>query len=109
MCLLLDIRKKFHSFLVASYLLETIFTVSADPGIFFRGGGGGGGGGGPGLASRKQSRQGFLFSFIIIPQLILQFTEGVQHFPRGDPTFSRGGGGGGGGPNANFYRNPYNL
>ena len=36
---------------------------------------------------------------------------------RGDPTFSRGGGsnffpeggGGGGGPNANFYRNPYNL
>ena len=31
---------------------------------------------------------------------------------RGSPTFSRGGGGGGGvqrGPNANFYRNPYNL
>ena len=34
--------------------------------------------------------------------------EGVQHFPggRGVPTFSRGGGGG---PNANFYRNLYNL
>ena len=31
--------------------------------------------------------------------------EGVQHFP-GGPTFSMGGGGG---PNANFYRNPYNL
>ena len=35
---------------------------------------------------------------------------------RGGPTFSVGGGGvqlfpggGGGGPNANFYRNPYNL
>ena len=33
---------------------------------------------------------------------------------RGGPTFSRkggggGGGGGGGAPNANFYRNPYNL
>ena len=28
--------------------------------------------------------------------------EGVQHFP-GGPTFSRGD------PNANFYRNPYNL
>ena len=30
---------------------------------------------------------------------------------RGSPTFSRGGGGGGvqRGPNANFYRNPYNL
>ena len=45
------------------------------------------------------------------PQLILQFTEGVQWFyytfSRGGPTFSRGGGG----PNANFYRNPcyYNL
>ena len=29
---------------------------------------------------------------------------------RGGPTFSRGGGGGGSKcPNANFYRNPYNL
>ena len=32
---------------------------------------------------------------------------------RGGPTFSRGGGGGPtfsrGGPNANIYRNPYNL
>ena len=33
--------------------------------------------------------------------------EGVQHFPggRGFQLFQ----GGGGGPNANFYRNPYNL
>ena len=55
------------------------------------------------------------------PQLILQFTEGVQglfqrklQFPKepegsiifqeGGPFFSRVGG-----PNANFYRNPYNL
>ena len=31
--------------------------------------------------------------------------EGVQHFPwgGGDPTFVQGG------PNANFYRNPYNM
>ena len=52
--------------------------------------------GGPGLTSRKQSEQGF-FS----PQLILQFTEGVQWFynrenysyegSRGGPTFSMGG------------------
>ena len=33
--------------------------------------------------------------------------EGVQHFPGwGSNFFQRGGGGG---PNANFYRNPYNL
>ena len=63
------------------------------------------------------------------PQLILQFTEGIQWFDyrenytfegsRGGPTLSRwgvqlfpsggGGGGGGGGPNAYFYRNQYNL
>ena len=29
--------------------------------------------------------------------------EGGPTFPRGVPTFSRDG------PNANFYRNPYNL
>ena len=33
------------------------------------------------------------------------FQRGSNFFPRGGPTFSRGGGG----PNANFYRNPYNL
>ena len=59
------------------------------------------------------------------PQLILQFTEGIQWFycrenytfqgSRGGPTFSRGGGvqrfprEGEGGPNANFYKNPYTL
>ena len=65
-------------------------------------------------------------AFFLSPQLILQFTEGVKWFyyretilfqgSRGGPTFTRGGvqlfprgGGGGGGPNANFYRNPYNL
>ena len=34
--------------------------------------------------------------------------EGVQHFPGGGggPTFFQGGGRG---PNANFYRNPYNM
>ena len=31
--------------------------------------------------------------------------EGVQHIPGGSNFFP----GGGGGPNANFYRNPYNL
>ena len=64
------------------------------------------------------------------PQLILQFTEGIRwlsknnttiskalggsnfsRFPGGSNFFPGGGGGGGGqgGPNANFYRNPYNL
>ena len=43
---------------------------------------------------------------MVLSQRKLSFSkdpEGVQHFP-GGPTFSRGGG-----PNANFYRNPYNL
>ena len=63
------------------------------------------------------------FLFLLSPQLILQFYRGCpmviskktisfQVF-RGDPTFSGEGGGGPtfsrGGPNANFYRNPYNL
>ena len=41
------------------------------------------------------------------PQLILQFTEGLQWFYytfRGGSNFFQGGGG----PNANFYRNPLN-
>ena len=69
--------------------------------------------------ARKQAGQVFFFFFS--PQLILQFTEGVQWFyyrenytfPRiqRDPTFFRGGFTffQGGGPNANFYRNSYNL
>ena len=63
-------------------------------------------------------------TFFFSPQRILQFTEGIQwfnnrenytfpgsrgvpaYFPgRGDQLFSRGGGV----PNANIYRNPYNL
>ena len=73
--------------------------------------GGGGGGGG----RRQHARiQGFL-SVLVSPQLILQFTEGVQWFyccenytytlpriQRGSIIFQ----GGGGGPNANFFRNP---
>ena len=58
----------------------------------------------------------FVFVFFS-PQLILQFTEGVQqwfyygkkiHFSK-DPEGIQVFPGGGGGPNANFYRNPYNL
>ena len=42
--------------------------------------------------------------------IIFQGFRGVPIFSRrGGPTCSRGGGGGGGGPNANFYRNGYNL
>ena len=51
--------------------------------IFFQGGGGGGGGGGPGPTARKQSGQFFFYIFLYFfysPQLILQFTEGVQLF-----------------------------
>ena len=61
-----------------------------------------GGGGGPG-----QSDNVFFSFFFFSPQLIFQksngqfqrnlsffkVSEGVQHFPEGDPTFSRGGGG----------------
>ena len=36
-------------------------------------------------------------------------SEGVQLFQGGELFRGGGGGGGGGGPNANFYRNPYNL
>ena len=56
--------------------------------------------------------------WLFSPQLILQFTEGVEGFmtektilfqgSRGGPTFPLVGGGGGG-ANANFYRIPYNL
>ena len=86
-----------------------------DPGFYF-GGGGGGGGGGPGLTARKQSGPFFVF---FSPQLILQFTEGIQWFynrenytfegSRRGPTFSGGSNIFHGGSNANFYRNPYNL
>ena len=36
-------------------------------------------------------------------------SEGVQHFPGWEGGSQLFPGGGGGGPNANFYRNPYNL
>ena len=57
--------------------------------------------GGPGLRPEKS------LDVFFSPQLILQFTEGVQLYQgsRGGPIFSRGWVG----PNANFYRNPYNL
>ena len=79
-----------------------------------------------GFGSRRQHAriQGFL-SVLFSPQLILQFTEGVQWFycwenytytlpriQRGSIIFQGGWvsnffqGGGGGGPNANFFRNP---
>ena len=80
---------------------------------------GGGGGGGPG---QKASLSGLVCLFFS-PQLILQFTEGggggsngfmtektiLFQGSRGGPTFSRGSNFFQGGPNANFYRNPYNL
>ena len=76
------------------------------------------------LGGRRQHAriQGFL-SVLFSPQLILQFTEGVQwlycwenytytlpRIQRGSIIFQGGvklfPGGGGGGPNANFFRNP---
>ena len=77
-----------------------------------------GGGGGGSLTARKQPGQRF-FLFSFSPQLILQFTEGVQWFyyrvnyivyfskDRGGPTFL--GGGGVQGPSVNFYRNPFSI
>ena len=41
--------------------------------------------------------------------IIFQSFRGGLTFSRVGQNFSRGGGGGGGGPNANFYRNSYNL
>ena len=79
------------------------------------------------LSEKGSDNVFFVVVFFFSPQLILQFYRGCsmviskktitfQGFRVG-PTFSRGGGGsnffqgggGGGGPNANFYRNPYNL
>ena len=70
--------------------------------------------GGPGPTARKQPGQLF-FS----PQLMLQFTEGVQWFYFRDnytfpriqrgPIFSRGSYFSQGGSNAYFFRNPYQL
>ena len=73
------------------------------------------GGWGPRRLPENSSDVFFSF-FLILNFNILQFYRGClmviskktilfQGF-RGSPTFSRGGGGG---PNANFYRNPYNL
>ena len=78
-----------------------------------------------GFGGRRQNAriQGFL-SVLFSPQLILQFTEGVQWFycwenysytlpriQRGVHYFPGGGGvklfPGGGGPKANFFRNPW--
>ena len=82
-------------------------STCVDPGILFRGGSMPDG--------QKTVWTTFFFCFIFSPQLILQFTEGLQWFyyietilfqgSRGGPTFIRGGGG----PNGNFYRNLYNL
>ena len=64
----------------------------ADPGIFAGGG------------SRPDCQKTALTTF-----LVLNFTEGVQWLFQTKLSFSIYSGGGGGGPNANFYRNPYNL
>ena len=74
---------------------------------------------------RQHARIQEFLSVLFSPQLILQFTEGVQRFfllrklylyftkdPEGVHYFPGGGGvklfpGGGGGPNVNFYRDPY--
>ena len=80
-------------------ILNLVFHPNLQTQEFFQGGGGGGG---SGPTARKQS--GLLFS----PQLILQFTEGVQWFYyRENNTFPRiqlGGGGGGGEGASNFFQ-----
>ena len=87
-----------------------------DPGIFVKGGGGGGGGVQFRLEENSMDNVVGFFFFVFFR---LQFTEGLQwfYYRDKDPTFSGEGGatvtGGSnfflGGPNANFYRNPYNL
>ena len=78
-------------------------------------------GGGVQARLSENSSEVFFSFFLILNFKILQFTEGVQWLIQGRLYFSKvsegvqhfpGGGGGGGvqrGPNANFYRNPYNL
>ena len=71
---------------------------------------------------RQHARIQEFLSVLFSPQLIIQFTEGVQWYnaektilildqgSRGGPLFSSGGGVSNffqGGPNANFFRNPY--
>ena len=90
-------------------------SACADPGFYFGGGGGGGGG----VQARRPENILKPFFVFFSPQLILQFTEGIQWLynrenytfegSRGGRTFSRGSNFFHGGPNANFYRNPYNL
>ena len=71
---------------------------------------------GPGLTARKQLCH--FFFFFLFFNLFYSFTEDVQWLFQRKLLFSEdsegvqlfpGGGGGRGGPNANFYRNPYNL
>ena len=84
-----------------------------------------GGGGGwvevPGPTARNETALTTLdvFFFVFFFRLVLNLfcslqrwsngciSEGVQLFPRGGSNFFKAGGGGG--PNANFYRDPYNL
>ena len=78
---------------------------------------------GPGLTARKQLEHCFFLvlnlfyslqiegsnGFITEKTILFQGSRVGLTFSKGGPTFSRGWGGGGGGPNANFYRNLYNL
>ena len=88
------------------------YVPCADPGFFFRGGGG----------VRKQSGRVLLFFFLSstyftvyrgVPMVLLQRKLLLFLGSRGGSNIFQGGGQlfprGGGGPNANFYRNPYNL
>ena len=81
-----------------------------DPWIFAGGGGGGG------SMPSCQVKADIFFVVFLVLNLFYSFTEGVQwlfqrkllfskgsNYFQGGPTFARGG------PNANFYRNPYNL
>ena len=72
--------------------------------------------GGPGPTFRKQSGQLFflvLSQFYSLQRMSNGFLQRKLYFskdPEGGPTFFRGFNFfPGGGPNANFYRNPYNL
>ena len=83
-------------------ITNVISKGSEEPGIFVRGGGGGGG-------SRPDSQKTVWTMFVLVLNLFYSLqrgsngfiTEGVQHFPGGGPTSSRGWGG--------VQRNPDNL
>ena len=112
-------RLSTYLFALFMWLYVRAYSSSADPGILLGGGGG----------SRPDCQKTVLTCFFFYSSTYFSFYRGCQmviskktiifhgfrgggNICQGVQLFPVGGGGGGGGrrgPNANFYRNPYNL